>query len=138
MIDNNELINGMLKDFKLKNGIEDSNNDMLYILFIKEAIQTILNLTNRYEFPEELRYLVLDLTNDFYLDNSLLTKATNNEISGSIKSVSEAGRQVTFGEEQQTILNSLLSSFINERLSLQMKQINRFRLLYKVKKHGKI
>lgn len=138
MIDNNELINGMLKDFKLKNGIEDSSNDMLYILFIKEAIQTILNLTNRYEFPEELRYLVLDLTNDFYLDNSLLTKATNNEISGSIKSVSEAGRQVTFGEEQQTILNSLLSSFINERLSLQMKQINRFRLLYKVKKHGKI
>ena len=50
-MDNNEFINDVLKDFKLLNGIDNSNNDDLFTLFIKNAVQTILNLTNRYKFP---------------------------------------------------------------------------------------
>lgn len=133
-MDNNEFINDVLKDFKLLNGIDNSNNDNLFTLFIKNAVQTILNLTNRYKFPIELRYVVLDLANDFYLDNSLLGKITSSETTGNIKSISEAGRQVTFGSAEESTINSLLSNFIDEKLKLQMKQINKYKLLYKVKR----
>lgn len=133
-MDNNEFINDVLKDFKLLNGIDNSNNDDLFTLFIKNAVQTILNLTNRYEFPIELRYVVLDLAKDFYLDNSLLGKITSSETTGNIKSISEAGRQVTFGSAEESTINSLLSNFIDEKLKLQMKQINKYKLLYKVKR----
>ena len=135
-MDNSEFISEILKDFKLLNGINNASNDDLFTLYIKEAVQTILNLTNRYKFPMELRYVVLNLANDFYTDNSLLGKITGSETTGNIKSISEAGRQVTFGSAEESTINSLLSDFINQKLQLQMKEISRYRLLYKVKKDG--
>lgn len=135
-MDNNEFINDILKDFKLLNSIDNSNNDDLFMLYIKEAVQRILNLTNRYKFPIELRYVVLDLVEDFYTNNSILKKITNSETAGNIKSISEAGRQVTFGNAEESTINSLLSDYINQQLQMRMKEIYRYRLLYKVKKDG--
>lgn len=135
-MDNNEFINDILKDFKLLNSIDNSNNDDLFMLYIKEAVQRILNLTNRYKFPIELRYVVLDFVEDFYTNNSILKKITNSETTGNIKSISEAGRQVTFGNAEESTINSLLSDYINQQLQIRMKEIYRYRLLYKVKKDG--
>ena len=135
-MDNNEIINDILKDFKLLNSIDNAENDNLFMLYIKKAAQAVLNLTNRYKFPEELRYVVLDLAEDFYTNNSILGKITNSETTGNIKSISEAGRQVTFGSAEESTINSLLSNYINQKLQMRMKEIYRYRLLYKVKKDG--
>lgn len=132
----NELIVGILKDFKLFNNITDASNDNLFSLYIKKTIQTILNLTNRYEFPNELRYLVLDMANEFYTDTSLLQTVNSEATSESIKSISEAGRQVTFGSASESTINSLLNKYVDTRATMHLKEINKYKLLYKVKKNG--
>jgi len=132
-MDDNELINGILKEFKMLNSISNVLNDDLYKLYIKKSIQTILNLTNRYVFPNELRYVVLDLINELYNDNGFIKSVTNNETTQSIKSISEEGRQVTFGNASESTVNSLLSSYISNRLDIRKQEINRYKLLYKVK-----
>lgn len=137
MSDNNELIDDILKDFKLMNNIEDTDKDSLYILYIEKSIQTILNLTNRIVLPEELKYVVLDMVNEFY-NEKLQQNSSNIEASTYIKQVSEEGRTVQFGNMSELQLNSLLSAQINYQLSLRTKEIYRYRLLYKVKgKNGK-
>lgn len=137
MSDNNELIDDILKDFKLMNDIEDTDKDSLYTLYIKKSIQTILNLTNRIVLPEELKYVVLDMVNEFY-NEKLQQNSLNIEASTYIKQVSEEGRTVQFGNMSELQLNSLLSAQINYQLSLRTKEIYRYRLLYKVKgKNGK-
>lgn len=132
MSDNNELVDDILKDFKLMNDIEDTDKDSLYILYIKKSIQTILNLTNRIVLPEELKYVVLDMVNEFY-NEKLQQNSSNIEASTYIKQVSEEGRTVQFGNMSELQLNSLLSAQINYQLSLRTKEIYRYRLLYKVK-----
>lgn len=132
MSDNNELIDDILKDFKLMNDIEDTDKDSLYTLYIKKSIQTILNLTNRIVLPEELKYVVLDMVNEFY-NEKLQQNSSNIEASTYIKQVSEEGRTVQFGNMSELQLNSLLSAQINYQLSLRTKEIYRYRLLYKVK-----
>lgn len=132
-MDDNELINGILKEFKILNSISNVLNDDLYKLYIKKSIQTILNLTNRYNFPNELRYVVLDLVNEFYNDNDFMKSVTGGEVNQSIKSISEEGRQVTFGNASESTVNSLLSSYISNRLDMRKQEINRYKLLYKVK-----
>lgn len=130
----NELIGIILKDFKLVNNISNNQNDDLFRVYIKKAIQSILNLTNRYEFLEELIYVVLDLVNEFYNDNSILSTITNSQSSESIKSITEKDRTVEFGNSSESTINSLLSVYINDKLQLRIKEINKYRLLYKVKK----
>ena len=132
-MDDNELINGILKEFKMLNSISNVLNDDLYKLYIKKSIQTILNLTNRYNFPNELRYVVLDLVNEFYNDNDFMKSVTGGEVNQSIKSISEEGRQVTFGNASESTINSLLSAYISNRLNMRRQEIYRYRLLYKVK-----
>lgn len=134
---NEELINSILTDFKLYNGIDNDEKDNLYKLYINKAIQSILNLTNRYELPEELRYIVLDMVNDFYLTNVSQLTSTSSEGSESntyIKQISEEGRSVTFGNMTEDAVNSLLSNDIANKLTIRQKEINRYRLLYKSKR----
>ena len=54
-MDNNDIEKSILEDFKTMNNIEDEKQDKIIDLYIKKAIQTILNLTNRNKFPKELR-----------------------------------------------------------------------------------
>lgn len=133
-MDNEELINSILKDFKLYNGIKDDTNDDLYKLYIKKAIQSILNLTNRNELPKELMYVVLDMVNDFYLTNmsqSNISSSEENQNNTYIKQISEEGRSVTFGNMTENAINSLLSNDISNKLTLRKNEINHYKLLYK-------
>lgn len=134
-MDNNELIVTILKDFKTVNVIDNNDNDNLFIIYIKKAVQSILNLTNRYEFPKELIYVVLDLVNDFYTDNTIISSITNNQTSGNIKSITEKDRTVEFGNASESTINSILSNYINNKLQLKIKEINKYKLLYKVKRY---
>jgi hypothetical protein len=129
-MDNDELIIDILKDFKLYNNIDNDDKNDIFKLYIKKAIQSILNLTNRCEFPDELKYVVLDMVNDFYLTNvSQLNLA--NEDSNYVKQISEEGRSVTFGNMTELALNSLLSNDIANKLEMCKKEINKYKLLYK-------
>lgn len=144
-MDNEELILEILNDFKLLNNIQKKeqndeennetestlNEDEIYKLYIRKSIQSILNLTNRIKFPIELKFIVLDMLQDSYTINSLKDNIEN-QIGDYIKSISEEGRKVDFGNVGQSILNSLLSADINERLKTRHKEIYRYRLLYKV------
>ena len=130
-MDNSAIKGQILDDFKTYNSIKDEENDKLYNLYIDKAMQSILNLTNRVVFPVELRYIVLELINDF-LD---MNKSKNNEIPVSdtkdISSISEHGRSVSFDNQSSTYYSTLISSHINEQLKLRKIEIYRYRLLYK-------
>lgn len=155
-MDIEELKKSILQDFKLINNIKDKtppqkpddggenpdnteeiDTDKIYKLYIDKAIQTILNLTNRIYFPIELRYVVLDIANEFYTifkqttDNDSESEGSSNNSNGYVKSLSEAGRSVTFASNSETYFNSLISKHIDEELSTRMKEINRYKLLYK-------
>lgn len=97
--------------------------------YINKAIQEITIKTNRIKFPDDLRYLVIDLINDMFAINNM---NTNSQEAQSIKSMTEQDRKVDFGLDSysQTRFNLLLQ----QKLLDNEKLINRYRLMYKVVK----
>ena len=95
--------------------------------YINKAVQEIRIKTNRIKFPDDLRYLVIDLINDMFAINNM---NTNSQEAQSIKSMTEQDRKVDFGLDSysQTRFNLLLQ----QKLLDNEKLINRYRLLYKV------
>lgn len=131
-MDNNDIEKSILEDFKIMNNIEDEKQDKIIDLYIKKAIQTILNLTNRNKFPKGLRYVVLDMANDFYEVYFFRSNSEENNNSNTIiKSMSEDGRKVDFENASELYIKSLLSSHIQNTLETRGKEINRYKLLYK-------
>ncbi len=131
-MDNNDIEKSILEDFKIMNNIEDEKQDKIIDLYIKKAIQTILNLTNRNKFPKGLRYVVLDMANDFYEVYFFRSNSEENNNSNTIiKSMSEDGRKVDFENASELYIKSLLSSHIQNTLETREKEINRYKLLYK-------
>lgn len=136
-MDNNELKSQVLANFKTLNNITVDTYDNIFNLYIDKAIQEILNLTNRINFPIALRYVILDMVNDFYTiykSNFNISSETEESSSNNdtyIKSLSEAGRSISFESASELILNSLLSSHITQQLENRQKQIYRYRLLYR-------
>lgn len=97
--------------------------------YINKAVQEITIKTNRIKFPDDLRYLVIDLINDMFAINNM---NTNSQEAQSIKSMTEQDRKVDFGLDSysQTRFNLLLQ----QKLLDNEKLINRYRLMYKVVK----
>ena len=97
--------------------------------YINKAIQEITIKTNRIKFPDDLKYLVIDLVNDMFAINNM---NTNSQEAQSIKSMTEQDRKVDFGLDSysQTRFNLLLQ----QKLLDNEKLINRYRLMYKVVK----
>lgn len=128
-----KLITDIIKDFKTENNITDSVNDDLFNLYAKKAVSSILNLTNRIKFPPELKYMVLDIMNDYYSEKSAKSLVINTEsnASGSIKEIEEDGRKVIYQDNSDTTINSLISLDIANRLDMRKREIYRYRLLYK-------
>lgn len=130
-MDNNEIEKTILEDFKIINNV-DEKQEKIASLYIKKAIQTVLNLTNRNKFPKELMYVVLDMANDFYkvyfFGSNNDENSNNNNI---VKSISEDDRKVDFVNASELYISSLLSSHIQDMLSTREKEINRYKLLYK-------
>ena len=128
-----KLITDIIKDFKTENNIADSVNDDLFNLYARKAVRSILNLTNRIKFPPELKYMVLDIMNDYYSEKSAKSLVINTEsnASGSIKEIEEDGRKVIYQDNSDTTINSLISLDIANRLDMRKREIYRYRLLYK-------
>ena len=134
---NSAIKEEILKDFKTYNDIKNQDDkENLFKLYVDKATQTILNLTNRIKFPEPLRYIVLDLMNDFFD----IAKSKNNETpttnTSDISSMSEAGRSISFGNQSATYYSTLISKHIDEQLEIRRKEIYRYRLLYREGEDG--
>ena len=118
-----ELITDILNNIKLLLGINDSKKDSLLILYIKAVCTNILIKTNRRKFIPELKYVVMDLVMDKYdsfIDDTEL---------GSIKSMSEYDRTVTFGIEEH--LKYKLDLIAKKQLDENEQLIKRYKLLYR-------
>lgn len=109
----------ILSIVKTLRGIAGDDQDGLLGIYIDMTIQSILNHCNIYEFPSELKYVVVNMISDM-LDES----------SGDapISSVSEQGASVSFDR-------ATVKMKIEDRVS-SMSQLNQFRNLYKVKPPG--
>lgn len=116
----------ILNNIKLLN--PDVKEEILKF-YINKAIQEITIKTNRIKFPDDLKYLVIDLINDTLAINNM---NTNSQEAQSIKSMTEQDRKVDFGLDSysQTRFNLLLQ----QKLLDNEKLINRYRLMYKVVK----
>ena len=116
----------ILNNIKLLN--PDVKEEILKF-YINKAIQEITIKTNRIKFPDDLKYLVIDLVNDMLAINNM---NTNSQEAQSIKSMTEQDRKVDFGLDSysQTRFNLLLQ----QKLLDNEKLINRYRLMYKVVK----
>lgn len=114
----------ILNNIKLLN--PDVKEEILKF-YINKAIQEITIKTNRIKFPDDLKYLVIDLVNDMLAINNM---NTNSQEAQSIKSMTEQDRKVDFGLDSysQTRFNLLLQ----QKLLDNEKLINRYRLMYKV------
>lgn len=107
--------------------INKDYDEELLIFYVDKVIQDIVIKTNRNKFPEDLKYLVVDMITDILDINK--ANDTSSESQG-IKSISEGGRNVSFGMDSysQARFNLLLQQKITDNEKL----INRYRLLYKV------
>lgn len=129
----NNIADVILSKFKVLNNIEDETNDNIYKIYIEKAMQSICNLTNRNTFPEQLKYVVIDMLTDFYKTNIKINEDSE-ESNGKdfTKSISEAGRSVSFDNSSELEYSELLSANISKNLEMREKEIYRYRLLYKV------
>ena len=118
-----ELITDILNNIKLLRNITDSSKDTLITLYIKAVCTNILIKTNRRMFVPDLKYVVMDLVMDMY--DSLI----DDKELGSIKSMSEYDRTVTFGMEEH--LKYKLDLIAKKQLEDNEKLINRYKLLYR-------
>lgn len=114
----------ILNNIKLLNS---NVNEKILKFYIDKIIQEITIKTNRIKFPNDLRYLVIDLANDAFAINTMNTTPDQKQ---AINSMSEGGRSVNFGIDSysQTRFNLLLQQKLNDNEKL----INRYRLVYKV------
>ena len=127
--DNDKGITGVLIDeimqaVKIINGITGSNLDELLTIYIKAICTNILIKTNRRKFPPDLKYVAIDLVRDKFS----LTDADNPDLNA-IKSMSEAGRSVTFGATD--VIKARLELLAEKQITDNEKLINKFKLLYK-------
>lgn len=94
---------------------------------INKTCQEILIKTNRDKFPEDLKYLVIELVNE----SIELYKKENKSATEDIQSMSETGRTITFGASDTWKIK--YTAILNKQLESRDRLINRYRLLYKVR-----
>lgn len=124
-------------DFIYKNVVLLNNilaSDEQYINVIKYLIEKtcydITIMTNRNKFPNDLKFVVIDLvTNEFEMYKSDTSTDTNT--TETIKSISENGRSANFGAtDTWKIKYDLL---VKNQLETNKDLINKYKLLYKVR-----
>ena len=120
------LISEILEAVKLLNNVENSSMDSIITYYIKAVCNGILIKTNRRMFVPELKYIVIDL-----VGNKLMTRKVDNGADdlGSIQSMSEAGRSVSFGTTD--VLRAKLDLLAQKQLDENEALINKYKLLYK-------
>ena len=124
-----KIIDTKTYDFILRNAklINKDFNEEILAYYIDKAINDVTIKTNRNKFPEGLKYLVVEMITDI-LD---VNKANNSSSeSQGIKSISEGGRNVSFGMSDYSL--SRFNLLLQQKIADNEKLINRYRLLYKV------
>lgn len=124
-----KIIDAKTYDFILRSAklINKDFNEEVLAYYIDKAINDITIKTNRNKFPEGLKYLVVEMITDI-LD---VNKANNSSSeSQGIKSISEGGRNVSFGMSDYSL--SRFNLLLQQKIADNEKLINRYRLLYKV------
>lgn len=123
-----KLIEFMLSNVKKILQITSAEQDEILKLYISIVCQEIIIKTNRNTFPEDLKYLVITLTEQMY---NMYVETTDAESNQTVQSMSEQGRAVTFGTpDSMKIKFQLLAQ---QQIVNNEKLINRYRLLYKVR-----
>lgn len=123
-----KLMEFMLSNVKKILQITSAEQDEILKLYISIVCQEIIIKTNRNTFPEDLKYLVISLTEQMY---NMYVETTDAESNQTVQSMSEQGRAVTFGTpDSMKIKFQLLAQ---QQIVNNEKLINRYRLLYKVR-----
>lgn len=120
-----ELIDEILANVKILEGIETTDMDELLTLYINIICNHILIKTNRKVFIPELKYVAAILVQNALDSNSKVNK----EITNSISSMTEYDRTVNFGAS--SILANRLNLIAQKQLDENDTLINKFKLLYK-------
>lgn len=123
-----EVFDFILSNIKSSQGITDNKQDDIIKLFINTTCTEIVIRTNRNKFPEDLKYLVINMANTMYELHKANSDSQGSQI---IQSMSEDGRKVDFGIDGVTKMKLQLA--IQKQLDTQDTLINRYRLLYKVR-----
>ena len=119
-----ELIQFILTNVKLINHITDTSEDNLLTLYITMICNNFLIMTNRRVFPEDAKYLMIDLVKDKFDSNNTADPELK-----AIQSMSEYDRSVSFGASD--IVKARLNLIAQKQLDANITLINKFKLLYK-------
>lgn len=119
-----DIYNFILNNIRLLN---QNIKEEILKFFIDKVINEIVIKTNRNKFPEDLKYLVIDIVNDLCAEYTSEIEPDANNV---IQSMSEDGRSVNFGASDffKTKMQLLLQQKLNDNEIL----IRKYRLLYKV------
>jgi len=101
----------------------DSSFDIILQTYISMTIQTVLNYCNISELPSALNYTVCQMTAETYRE--ITSKNNAGEVVGTVHSISEGGRSVSFGDSSE------FQVAIDNRVSHKT-ELNRYKKLFRL------
>jgi hypothetical protein len=104
-------------------GIDNASADSVINIFIALTENAILNYCHITELPSALNYTLCGMVVDLYRENA--NKNNSGKVAGSVSSVSEDGRSVSFTN------GSEIQASVEDRIS-RSAELRRFRKLYAV------
>lgn len=124
MADDNETVFDYLGTVKILLGISDGTLDSVLQVYLSMTENSILNYCNIKELPSALDYTLCEMTADVYREN--VSKNKVGSVVGSVSSVSEDGRTVSFSNGTE------IKASIEDRITKRTHELNRYRKLYRV------
>lgn len=117
--------------------ITDDKLDEILGLYIEIVTQQILNYCNIKELPEDLKFvaamMVVDLHKELY-DEPVDGNGGAGEITGSVSTVSEAGRTVSFdsskASSEAALKTALATMAAEQKIKDRQTQLDRFKQVY--------
>lgn len=124
MADDNATVFDYLGTVKILLGISDGTLDSVLQVYLSMTENSILNYCNIKELPSALDYTLCEMTADVYREN--VSKNKVGSVVGSVSSVSEDGRTVSFSNGAE------IKTSIEDRITKRTHELNRYRKLYRV------
>lgn len=124
MADDNATVFDYLGTVKILLGISDGTLDSVLQVYLSMTKNSILNYCNIKELPSALDYTLCEMTADVYREN--VSKNKVGSVVGSVSSVSEDGRTVSFSNGAE------IKTSIEDRITKRTHELNRYRKLYRV------
>lgn len=112
-----------LSSVKILLGISDESVDIILRVYLSMTRNSILNYCNIKELPSALDFTLCQMTADVYREN--VSKNKVGSVVGSVSSVSEDGRTVSFSNASE------IKASIEDRIT-RTHELNRYRKLYRI------